>query len=471
MITKFTPRHYFWIVLIAFLAGCGIRPQDKTGSATATILTPISKVTLLPILPTYAPPRESPTPRAETLTALPTIPPTATSSLQPPSCTFPLAHKVVAESKPVNYTFSEPKVVLTVFGNLYSIIEWLPDNQQVLMTEDLISSRELESDKMLRQSIQLYNPETGESKVYATRYQTDAPPAWLAASNAIVYPAMNFLGRENDSNRIKFTRQVWVSHGDPQVVQLLADNLTQFPLAIKPDGSEMVFLSDRQLSKRDALLQPIPSVSFDPMDWDYLEKRNQMPVSYRMAWQPGTSLIFLYSDGSQLGGGDTFLLDANSGKICELNLDGWALRAVWSPNGQYLAVTRTQGEVPIKFSDLLILDSKTGHIYNAKVAPQEMIGNHYVDDLAWAPDNYHLLANGKVFLTRSTGSIDSNQSGLYLIDFVAGESARILPRNEFYANSAQNNLAWSSDGSKLLALCPTAEEERVCSISVHRTGQ
>jgi hypothetical protein len=106
---------------------------------------------------------------------------------QPPACTFPLAEIKAEESIPEEYTFSEPKVVLTApQGNIYHIAEWLPDNQQILMTEEIGNS----SDSL--ESIVLYNPVTGESKVYATRPITYQSPAWQPELDAVVYPIMRY---------------------------------------------------------------------------------------------------------------------------------------------------------------------------------------------------------------------------------------------------------------------------------------
>jgi hypothetical protein len=62
---------------------------------------------------------------------------------QPSACTFPLAQIPTEEYVPEEYIFSQPQVVLTApAGNPYDIVEWLPNNQQVLMTEGLINAME-----------------------------------------------------------------------------------------------------------------------------------------------------------------------------------------------------------------------------------------------------------------------------------------------------------------------------------------
>jgi hypothetical protein len=121
---------------------------------------------------------------------------------QPPACTFPLAEITAPEAAtPENYTFSEPQVVLTApQGNTYNLAEWLPDNQQVLITEDL-RNVDRGNDKSLQQSISLYNPETGEAKIIAFRGSTDAPPSWLPDLNAVAYPSFTI----TDINRKAFT--------------------------------------------------------------------------------------------------------------------------------------------------------------------------------------------------------------------------------------------------------------------------
>ncbi len=125
--------------------------------------------------------RNAAAPRETALAKVPPLSPSSPASNpeKPPRCAFPLAKTTEAELAPETYVFSEPQIKLTASGNLYRIIEWLPDNQQVLMTEDLVTTRELQSDKMLRQSIQLYDPDTGTSQVYAT-----AVSHWRAPSVA-----------------------------------------------------------------------------------------------------------------------------------------------------------------------------------------------------------------------------------------------------------------------------------------------
>lgn len=397
-----------------------------------------------------------------------TDPLTTSVAKQPSQCTFPLTQMTAEESTPEEYNFSEPQIVLSHPDNRYDIVEWLPDSQRVLVTQELNNARE--SGKPTRQSIELYNPETGESKIYAIRYQIEELPSWQPELDAVIYPAMNFLGFEENGSKLKYTRQVWVSYGDPNTAEILADNVLQFPLAVKPGGSATLYLSDKKIFKKNGSLKNTPSVAFDSNQWDYAKGRiNNVPVTYKMAWQPGTSLIFLYGDGVHRMDGYTYILDAETGKVCELNLGGWAMKAHWSLDGRYLAIIRTNDHFPINSSDLAVLDTVTGNIYTVDVTSKELQGNHYVDDMAWAPDNRHLLAIGS-FSPYANQSKD-DQSGLYLVDFISGQSTDILPTYTFYAGTLNGNLAWSPDGSKVLVRCPTTADERICFITVQRSGQ
>jgi len=396
---------------------------------------------------------------------------------QPPACTFPLAQITATESTPEQYTFSEPQVVLTApEGNIYNIAEWLPDNQQVLMTEDL-RNVDVGNDKSIQQSINLYNPETGEIKVIAFRDLTYEPPSWLSDLNAVVYPAITYTSIDRKNGTSKFTRQVWLSYGNPDTAQILVDNLPQLLFAVKPGGSEMLYLSDNKISKVDKSLKKLTSSLFDPAQWDYGKgRRDKNPVSYNMAWQPGTSLVFLYSvAGGTANGGYTFILDTNTGQICELDMGGWAGRARWSSDGHYLAIDRSTVYIGFTNStDLVILDTITGNLHTAGIVSKEVEGKHYVSDFTWAPDNRHLLVLEDVPSTYDPYRIETIHHELYLVDFMSDQSLQLFPEyKSFAANSDAlwNNFAWSPNGSKLLIRCSANWVDRICFIAVQRTVQ
>jgi hypothetical protein len=389
---------------------------------------------------------------------------------QPPACTFPLAEIKTPESTPESYTFSEPQVVLTASeGNLYGIVAWTPDNQHVLITEDLNSSYVESNSNTPQQSISLYNPETSELNIYAIRQRTEEPPSWNPALNAVVYPVMNYFNIDRRSHSYKLTRQIWVSYGDPNTAQLLDDNLSQIPLAIKPDGSELLYLLDKKISKLDKSLKKLSTLSFDSAQLDYGKGwRNQNPVSYKMAWQPGTSLIFLYSDGGVMGGGGyTFILNADTGNVCDLDFGGWVAGAHWSSDGRYLAIGRATNSHP---ADLTLLDIQTGNLTTLRGAPQGIDGQLYLNDFIWAPDNRHLLALGSIRLSQNNQD-GNNVTGLYLVDIVSGQSTHVVPGHKSLIFLQGNNFAWSPDGLAVAIHCPLQTKDQICLISVQKVGQ
>ena len=163
--------------------------------------------------------------------------------------------------------------------------------------------------------------------------------------------------------------------------------------------------------------------------------------------------------------GYTFLLDVDSGQLCELNFGGWAFLARWSPDGRYLAIIRNQEpSLPANSTELAVLDTATGKLYTLGVVPKELPGRHYVDDIAWAPDNYHLLTLGSILSFPGCAPDCPKDTRLYLVDFLSGQIKPLT--SQFAANTPGTNLDWSPDGSKVLALCP-----KLCLISVQRSGQ
>ncbi|MBI2758030.1 MAG: PD40 domain-containing protein [Chloroflexi bacterium] len=400
--------------------------------------------------------------------------PIQTNAKQPPQCTFPLAQTTTTVSAPENYTFSEPQVVspsnATANDGITEIIDWLPNNQQVLLAQSVPDTNEN------KQNIELFNPQTGETQVYATRVQMNEPPIWIAGLNAVIYGETKVLKSTQKSGLevppYEFERQLWISRGDPKNAQLLkdthltADSLSDFSIATQPGGSEIVYLTneDKQLSKKNTLSTGETPVAFDPAQWNY---RGALRPQYLMAWRPGTSQIFFYTYG--VGNmGYTFLVDADTGSVCELNFGGWAFFARWSPDGRYLAIVRNQEpSLPANSTDLAVLDTVTGKLYTMKVVSQEQVGRHYVADIAWAPDNYHLLVIGGVLSFPGCAPNCKEDTRLYLVDFIAGKVDDLLPSNQFIANNSGTNLAWSLDGTKVLTLCPVD----LCFISVQRNGQ
>ena len=425
-------------------------------------------VLLTAIVQSNAAPSASPQPTVPVNLTATLPPPTETpyasptpKGARPPQCTFPLAQTTFEESIPKEYAFSEPKVVYTPqpSDSDVEIVEWLPDNQQVLIVQNIKG--------VPQQTIELFNSGTGERKVYATREQTEQLPSWNQESGTVIYPVQHILAFKDNIPEI--ARQIWVSYGSLDTVQMLANDLPQFAVAVKPGGGQIVYFSNKQISKKNGRMQSIASVSFDLEQWNYRNlKSGIFPLMYDMAWRPNSSQVFLYTFADR-DLGYTFLLDVDSGEICELNLDGWAVTARWSPNGRYLAIDRSQStDRPVNPTVLTVLDTATGNIYTPKIISQELDGERNIVGLAWGPDNRHLIVLGALLPSRSCVLDCYPDVRLYLVDFISGQVDAVLPDSKFVINDMGANLAWSPDGSKISALCWPG---LLCSATVQINGQ
>jgi len=390
---------------------------------------------------------------------------------QPPICTFPLKQMAMVESSPDKYTFAEPKVVF-IDELQPDIAGWLPDSQNVIIMPKRLIDLGLNG---YQQTIESFNPETQETQVYAIRREGEGMPAWNPELNAIIYPDTKIIG--TDIKNVQFFSQLRISYGNPDATQLLADDLLAHSIAVKPDGSQIVYYKNN----RGLVNQFFSRMIFDGS----LQAENLLPVNlaqdeiysvntYNTVWRLGTSQMFFYSYVSPTD--QTILLDVNNGQSCTISFNGWVYFARWSPNGRYLAVIKSLSSHLSLWADynLSVLDGLTGNFYqidSKKVGPVEMKDccRHIIGDFSWAPDNRHLIVMGTADFT-GTGTHNPIEK-LYLVDFISGDVNELFPSHEFNIARRGAGLAWSPDGLKLLANCPTEEQGRLCLIAVKKTAQ
>lgn len=403
--------------------------------------------------------------------------------------------------------FSEPSVVLADPNEMYNIAQWLPDNRRALITRDHLDANHLHVEY---ESIELFNPRTGKTEVYATRdWQPSFPPAWVPGLNAVVYQSNLVLSEayyrngKLSPNIDVGTNQLLISSGNPATVYPLEKaHLTFYPdlpdinlgvgsvfnLAVNSDGSRIAYWNEggRTLYVRNisqGILDTLQPFSFDISQWNYRGPSNIFSAELaQLAWRPGTAQILFYSD--PWSGNYTFLLDVASGQICEINLfgqqdpnvwpDNMVMSTRWSPNGRYLAVVHTKipNNAPIDFSDLIVLDTVTGKVYQmdaTKFSPpgMETIRRHYVVGIAWAPDNQHLaaVAQSDVYSAWTDSPRDINR--LYLVDFLADQAVQVSPI-ELWSKPGEVNVIWSDDGSRLLIRCKEQSGNALCLLNVQK---
>jgi WD40 repeat protein len=467
MIAK--PTRYFWIVLLALLTACGQVPPQTTPTATLTPLPP-------------------------TMTSVPTI--TSTPELrasEPPACTFPLAGTTIEESKPETYTFSEPRVVLSAPNSMLSISEWLPDSQRVLIKRSIV-------EKTYYDSVELFNPVEVKTQVYAEIKQVYGLPiwglpVWVSGLDSALYQEFeidhfryNANGNYIPPASETINMLLLLSSGNPDNVQQIEDSPYAYSpekrdwvlssIAVKPDGSEIVYLKAKdgtyQFFRREILQGQLSEGQSLPIGRDML--KNYTVMRYKMTWRPYTEQVF-FAGNDDVGNDQSFLLDINTGKFCVLDFKTskqirlqWVSEAHWSPNGRYLAIVRMVGGYPDSFTDLFIMDMVTGDSYTLAFSP-DVKGRHFVGDIAWAPDNYHLVAIGKtVAFPHCAPNCMDDVNRLYLVDFISGKADLIFPSFQVSGGDPGGNLAWSPDGTKIIARCSTKGIGKLCLIPVHIGG-
>ncbi len=413
------------------------------------------RTNVMPTSQAFQSPIETPTPSGPSAT--PTVAP-----IPIPRCTF-AARPVPAEpGLPLEaYRFSEPQVVLTHTGAI-GIASWLPNGQQLLITRDIPGTN--------RNSIDVFNVRTTGLSTYAEREGYNGKPVWLSALRAVAYATL-----------VEQHPELWISYGDPQQVERLVPDVWGLSLAVEPDGKHLWYFSrsepDRpqQLNVETRAIQPAPldlaSLRYPKpgLEW---AMRNGSP-SFTMVWRPDGSQMALYSQFW------TFLLDTRTNQACELDLGEynpeamdippWAIEAQWSPNGRFLAFITTDSlKVPLRRTELTILDTETGERRTLSPGPDIEPGQHYVYDIVWATNSQQLIALAQTE-TRWGRPIQK----LYLIDARTGDSQQVMP-NIFGGGTIEGRqLAWSSNGKALAVKCPTwleteptIAEDHICLISV-----
>jgi WD40 repeat protein len=442
----------------------------------------------MPPIPTYIP----------LITPTAFVPtPTMPIAKEPPSCTFPLPQTTTEESSPENYTFSDPRVMITDQNAAFSIIQWLPDSQRALIVRDVIKKGYEQYN-----SIELFNPRTVKVQVYAQpKYRM--LPSWIPGLDGVLYPETRVNSYSTNANGMSIASTVVseqilsISNGDPNKIQNIEDEQYKpfvlphewiiSSLAVKPDGSQIVYLKtngknlfqfySREVSQGSLRIEQL--IPFDTSLWAYKPQwaYTQLSVdSYGMAWRPNSTQIFLTANNSIYGSMYSFILDLDTGKICQIDFGSapgeskHAEVARWSPNGRYLAIVRGWGYFPVDFTDLDVLDTLTGKQYTLAFS-LDVKGTRYVTDIAWGPDNYHLVAIGEVnsfeHCAYSNTCIEPVDR-LYLVDLISGKADLLFPSFQF-SSGWGTGLAWSPDGSKLLATCWDGSESRLCLVPVQKT--
>ncbi len=415
-----------------------------------------------PTQPPYPPPG-TPTPSGPPVT--PTVAPTPV-----PRCTF-AARPVPAEPGPPldAYHFSEPQVVLT-YTSAIGVAGWLPDGQRLLITRDIPGTN--------RNSIDILDVRTGALHTYAERNGSSGKPVWLPTLQAVAY--ITLVEGKGEEQPIRYYPELRLSYGHPQQVERLTSDIGG-TLAVAPDGKQLWYFSRAEPDRPqvfDGETRAIQTVPWNIAAWKYPKPdlawamRDRSP-QFTMVWHPDGTRVLLYSQFW------TFLLDVKSNQVCELilgeynpeamDIPPWPLEAQWSPDGRFLAFITTDSlNLPLRRTELAILDMNTGEQRTLSPAPDIESGQHYVYDIAWAANSQQLI-----LLAQTETSWGRPIQKLYLMDARTGDAQQIMP-NIFGGGTIEGwQLAWSPNGQTLAVKCPTwleteptIVEDHICLISV-----
>ena len=185
-------------------------------------------------------------------------------------------------------------------------------------------------------------------------------------------------------------------------------------------------------------------------------------------WQPNGSQVFFTIP--RLYG--LFLLGHRAnGTVCEVPIPGsssetllYVMKAVWSPNGRYLAMTLGEegtGWGAVTYRNLLILDTVSGE-WN-----QPELDIWLVTDMTWGPNSRHLSVLADL---ENDGEV---RQYLYLIDTFTNKARLMLQEQLIGQGSSTETLQmdWSKNGKTVAWSCPLVEggavrADRLCLISV-----
>lgn len=344
-----------------------------------------------------------------------------------------------------DYVFGEPKVVLT-HTTAIGIARWLPDGERLLIVRRV-------PDQTTREYIEVFSVRTGELRRYGERHSSSAKPVWLEAYEAVAYD--NLLLEEKRAELV-------ISLGEPGGEKRGASHLYSSHIAVDVSGQRLVFLTESQKEnlsildvgqdKKQVLSPSLPSLeSLAASGLPYL------PTAYQFTWQPHGNRLAIYNNAAfflaDLSTGDLHQIDLGSGSIYTPGKI-WAFHTEWSPDGRYLALKTSAGDLPLKFTDLTILDIATDEQFTIDLGLR-----HDVHDFAWSSNSRHLVVMG---YTNTQGGRDA--LGLCLVDVVTGKFRRVLL--DYETGAGAWGLDWSADGKFIALECPTWEEGRVCLIPV-----
>jgi Tol biopolymer transport system component len=227
----------------------------------------------------------------------------------------------------------------------------------------------------------------------------------------------------------------------PRILGAQGDSRYNIAPSLSPDGTQMMFLSDRDLFSIDLFLadartgeikRQVTQTAVDPhlQSLEFIESAG--------SWSPdGKRFVFAgISSGRPL----LVLYDVERGKRArEIRFTqlGQVLNPSWSPDGRSIAFSGLAGGL----TDLYVYDLETDKL-------RQLTDDQFADlQPAWSPDGRTIAFASDRFST-DLATLDVAPPSLVLIEIATG-SVRRVPN---LANVRQLNPQWSPDGASLFFL-------------------
>jgi len=376
-----------------------------------------------PATPTVVPTRITPPPlQTPTQPASPLLTPTPPRATPSPPVPWPTAPPYTPPPGWTNVTLDrihsgEPTVVLTHTA-LIKVIEWLPDSQRLLL--------ELGTGEFpLTNRIITLDVVTGGVVEYGRRLDRDIAPVWVEQAQGVVFD----FWIPDSPPELRFGRAV----GQVRIL----DQADAYPAVHRPSGRVLYVPIGATLQAREvASGQAVPP----PFQAELL------PFGVLRADPQGRWLVSLWRRLERQG--VVYLADMSQGTMRQIELsdprqpysEWWSREAVWSPDGQRLAVIMGWWWNRLRASKVAILEPESGNWHWLNLPSQ------FVDEVDWAPDGRHLLVKAGYEYDAQSQPLPN---AFWLVDATTGD---FHPFNLFslqYPSSGNYFMAWSSDGKRL----------------------
>lgn len=374
------------------------------------------------------------------------------------SCVFTDLASTETTKPPLDkFIFSDPQVIFESSPEI-QVIEWLPDSQRILLG---LSYQTIGG--QIHHIAETLNIATNETEIFVDE-SSPIWPLWVPQVGAVAYEMVKLHEQGNG-----FDRELWLSYGQLETSELITTNF--IGNVITASNSQFVlFTSDNseQLQKLDLISGQITTLSINPSKWQSqffpnLQAFNSFftLAGFQMDWHPQGEQVLIYQFPV------VFLYNLKNEEVCEIYFGETSagiispLKAVWSPNGRYLALLTSAKHNTDSwgFVDMAILDLQTNTKLTVQPSPYK-----YVSDFVWSPDSQYLAVLGKV----TEREISRSQDGLFIIEASTGKFQQGVPEQTFGYATLLNH-AWSPDGTHLAILCPNPlldEPIKLCLISL-----